>query len=202
MNILHTFSIALVGVALALALPLATVHADTSTTTADYWHGFLFETELTAAGEVGTGTPMAATSSALTTTAHAGAWFAGSGRDLNYWLSAFSTESIAGAHFHCGAAGQVGPVVVNLLGSMNTATTSPMATSSTLAVNGEIGRGYVTDSDIASTGASCSSVIGYSIMTTQDLAKAIREGKIYANVHTALYPNGAARGQLMAYPGW
>lgn len=127
-------------------------------------------------------------------TGEAGAWFAGNGQDLNYWISAFGDSQVTGAHFHCAAPGQDGPIVVSLMNK---------SASSTSGTNGEIGRGYLTNSDIAATGAQCASTIGFPIKTVADLALAMLEGMIYANVHTSDNPNGAARGQLtLPNHGW
>lgn len=159
----------------------------------DFWRGYLFETELRASAETHGATPAKASG-------HAGAWFAGDGQRFNYWFAVFSEERVTGAHFHCGDPGEDGPIVVhtdNRLGNV-------MATSSgtSTRVYGEIGRAYLTNADIRSTGEGCTGTIGYPIRNLSDLARAMREGKIYANVHTATYPAGAARGQLTMYPGW
>lgn len=152
----------------------------------DFWHGFLFETELIAAREVHDATPAIAT-------AHAGAWFAGDGVAMNYWLSVFSEEPVQDAHFHCGALDENGPAVVSLM------TEAPAAAGK---VYGEVGRKYLDEEDILPSGEDCESVIGYSIISISDLARAMRENDIYVNIHTPTHPEGAARGQLMAYPGW
>ena len=167
--------ITLVGL---LLVPLAFASAETRR---DFQDGKLFETELTAGEETRDATPAVATG-------HAGAWFANDGDYFNSWLSVFSEEPILGAHFHCAAAGSDGPVVARLDNLQN-------GTTSTR-VYGEIGRGYLSDNDIEPTGAGCAATIGYPIASVADLARAMLDGYIYANVHTPTYPAGAARGQL------
>jgi len=120
----------------------------------EFWHGYLFETELTAAEEVHDATPALAT-------AHAGAWFANEGTAMNYWLSVFSEEPVVDAHFHCGSPGENGPAIVDLI-------TNPI--NSTGKWYGEIGRKYITHEDILQSGRDCESVIGYSIFSVPDLA--------------------------------
>ncbi len=140
--------------------------------------GHLFETELTAAEETHDAMP-------ATAAGHAGAWFGPNGAYFNYWLSVFSEEPLTGAHFHCAPRGEDGPVVVHLENIAGTSTP-----------NGEIGREYLDDDDIAGTGAGCADTIGYAIEDLEDLARAMLEGNIYTNIHTATYPAGAARGQM------
>jgi hypothetical protein len=107
-------------------------------------------------------------------------------RDFNYWLFAWSgSEKITDAHLHCGVPGQNGPIVVSLFHNASGTT-----------VNGQLSRAYVSSTDIESTGENCMNTIGYPIRNLKDLAKAIEEGKIYANVHSLNFPSGVARGQL------
>jgi hypothetical protein len=138
--------------------------------------GYTYETELLGKNEV---PPVP-----QETSGHAGVWFGKDGQDMNYWLSAFDGEDLTAGHIHCGAPGQNGPVVVSLYsGSNNNA-------------DGEIARGYIDDSDVEASAGNCASVIGYRINDLRDLARAIKEGKTYVNLHSAQYPNGVARGQL------
>lgn len=171
------------GAGIALSLTFAPLITLAQTNDADFWKGYLFETELTAAEETHDATPALATG-------HAGAWFAGEGVDFNYWLSVFSEEPVIGAHFHCAPSGSDGPVVLSL-DNKNPGGDGPFY--------GEIGRGYIADDDIATSGADCAATIGYPIATVADLARAMKEGVIYANIHTPSYPAGAARGQLTLF---
>lgn len=174
-------SVGVIACSLVLASAAYAAHDE------DFWHGYLFETELTAAEETHDATPAMAT-------AHAGAWFAGEGTAMNYWLSVFSEEPVTGAHFHCGSPGEDGPIVVHL-GNKNPGGSGKMY--------GEIGRGYLTNDDIElSTSLDCEHVIGYPITDVTSLASAMINGHIYANIHSATHPAGSARGQLEMYPGW
>ena len=106
---------------------------------------------------------------------------------LSFHLSANSNgEQLTAAHFHCGALGANGPIVVSLF-------SDPRGK----AVNGGLAGGPLRDSDIAASGAACASVIGFPIRSVQDFMKAVDAGDIYANIHSLAYPDGASRGQLM-----
>jgi hypothetical protein len=116
---------------------------------------------------------------------NAGVWFGENGKDMNYWLSAWSdNENLTAAHIHCGDPGENGPAIVTLFHDQG------------IQASGEIGRGYLSDGNIESGGASCDDVIGYEIRNLSDLSRAIREGRAYVNLHSQNYPNGVARGQL------
>ena len=91
-----------------------------------------------------------------------------------YTLTVYNaTSSVTGAHIHCGAPGQNGPVVV------------PLSMS-----------GTITDSTIQDQ-ASCPTPI-YDL---DDLKQAIRNGHAYVNVHTTTYPDGEIRGNLTGTGG-
>jgi hypothetical protein len=93
---------------------------------------------------------------------------------IHYILAATSTnETLTAAHLHCAPTGQNGPVVVPLALATSTATSS----------EGTIDAGDITDN--------CTG-----IDTIPQLVQSMRQGGIYANVHSVPFPNGTARGQL------
>jgi hypothetical protein len=140
--------------------------------------------------------------------------------NMQYSLSAVGS-GITMAHLHCAPTGVNGPVTVTLFDAPDTVVTNPATTtvatstsSSTstpsatstpttstttvpghVQISGVLASGTITNASVMS--ADCQSKIGYNIANIHDLARAIGEGKIYANVHTVQYPAGAARGQLM-----
>lgn len=91
-----------------------------------------------------------------------------------YTLNVYNaTSSVTGAHIHCGAPGQNGPVVVPLNSS-----------------------GTITDSSIQDQ-TNCPTPIH----DVDDLKQAIRNGHAYVNVHTTTYPDGEIRGNLTGSGG-
>ncbi len=104
------------------------------------------------------------------------------GETINYSLT-ITGPNITDAHLHCGQRGVNGPVVVGLLHNGSAQNMNNQTVSGTIGT-------------VAGTGADCEEVIGYGIYDTEDLTKAINEGKIYANVHNTQFPSGAARGQI------
>jgi hypothetical protein len=86
------------------------------------------------------------------------------------------------SHLHCAVAGVNGPIVVFLAGN------HPAG----LNVDGKwVDNARFTDQSIVNT--SCGT-------TVAELAQAMREGRVYVNVHTVAHPPGEVRGQL-APPG-
>ena len=122
------------------------------------------------------------------------------GSAMHYTLNAVGND-ITMAHLHCAAAGANGPAIVTLymMNPQNQATSTGSASSSMtmtgVTINGVLSSGSISNADIKS--ADCMSKIGSNIYTVSDLANAITNGKIYANIHTVQFPDGAARGQLM-----
>lgn len=106
------------------------------------------------------------------------------GSVMQYQLIVHGGENVTAAHLHCAGRGISGPPIVNLYAGE----TRP-------SVNGELASGIITMRDILAAGATCSP----NIRTVAHLAQAIREGKVYANVHTTKYPNGEIRGQVMMH---
>ncbi len=103
-------------------------------------------------------------------------------RSMSYTVQLLQGRRVLEAHLHCGAVGQNGPAIVPIF-------SSPTGVD----VDGTLASGTIDEDDILSIAATCDP----NITTMPHLIQAIREGKIYINVHTANYPNGAARGQLM-----
>ncbi len=91
--------------------------------------------------------------------------------------------NVVAAHFHCALPGENGPIAFGLF--------SP----GPLVFDGKKAEGTLTNAD--STGADCTSVIGRPVSNIVALAFAMRDGLIYANVHTTDNPTGEVRGQLL-----
>lgn len=100
---------------------------------------------------------------------------------LNYTLTLDNINDVTAAHLHCAMPGQNGPVVVPLFGAEDRSFQ-----------NGSIA-GTISASDITEAGMTCQP----NIQTFAHLIQAMREGKIYVNVHTVQNPQGEVRGQLM-----
>lgn len=92
-------------------------------------------------------------------------------------------DNVVAAHFHCARPGVAGPVVFGLF--------SP----GPLVFDGERAKGSLTNADF--TGANCVPLIGRPVPNIVALAFAMRDGLIYANVHTTNNPSGEVRGQLL-----
>lgn len=92
---------------------------------------------------------------------------------------------ITQAHFHCGPAGVNGPVVAFLFGPVD----SPVDVS-----DGSIEIALY-NSDIIS--PETMEVCDVPLNNIASLAFAMRAGKIYANVHSTVFPAGVIRGQLL-----
>ena len=95
--------------------------------------------------------------------------------------------TFAAAHFHCGRPGQNGPVAFGLV--------SP----GPLAFDGKRVRGTLTNAHF--TGADCTEAIGRPVNNSVALAFAMRDGLIYINVHSSVFPPGEIRGQLQERSG-
>ena len=99
---------------------------------------------------------------------------------------ALKVEDSAGAftraHFHCGRAGENGPIPFGLVDP------GPLAF-----IGGKV-EGVLTNADF--TGADCTPVIGRPVNNIASLAFAMKEGLIYINVHSTAFPPGEIRGQM------
>lgn len=93
------------------------------------------------------------------------------------------TGTFAAAHFHCGRPGQNGPVVFGLVNP------------GPLEFDGIRIRGTLTSADF--TGADCVEVVGRPVNNIIALALAMRDGLIYANVHSDIFPGGEIRAQML-----
>ena len=90
------------------------------------------------------------------------------------------------AHLHCQRPGLNGPVVIFLY-------PGPVTN-----VNGELAEGTLTNAGFLPAGATtCPGLIGRPVNNIAALAFAMRDGLIYANVHTLAHPGGEIRGQLL-----
>lgn len=93
------------------------------------------------------------------------------------------TNRIVGAHLHAGSTSQTGPVVVDLFNG-------PARN-----VNGLLIKGLIDNSSIAG----LNGVDEYpTVNSVASLYSAIQDGYVYANVHSAQFPDGVVRGQI--YP--
>lgn len=87
------------------------------------------------------------------------------------------------AHFHCGRAGENGPVIFGLI--------SP----GPLMFDGERIKGTLTNSNL-NVNADCVPDIGRSVNNIVALAAAMQDGLIYINVHSDVFPGGELRAQM------
>ena len=83
-------------------------------------------------------------------------------------------DNAAAAHFHCGGPSENGPPAISIFGGFD----------------GERAIGTLTNADILDLGCD-------SIVNLVSLAFAMRDGQVYANVHTSDNPHGEVRGQLL-----
>ena len=102
-------------------------------------------------------------------------------------LDVFDGVDILQAHFHCRRPGQNGPVVVFLFGLV----------AGGVNVDGQLARVTLTNDDIGAVGADCVPEIGRPVNNIVSLAFAMRDGLIYANVHSLANPAGEIRGQML-----
>ena len=87
------------------------------------------------------------------------------------------------AHFHCARAGQNGPIAFGL------------QNPGPLVFDGQRIEGALTNLDF--TGVDCIPVVGRPVNNIAALAFAMRDGLIYINVHSDLFPLGETRGQML-----
>jgi hypothetical protein len=92
-------------------------------------------------------------------------------------------RNVTAAHFHCGRPGVTGPVAFGIF--------SP----GPLTFDGGEAQGVLTNA--AFTGQDCTPNVGRTVNTIAALAFAMRDGLIYANVHTTENGPGEVRGQLL-----
>jgi len=94
---------------------------------------------------------------------------------------------ITRAHFHCNKPGENGPIVFGIF--------DPGPFPVPMDVTSLILEGTLTNADY--TGADCVPTTGRVINNLASLAFAMREGLIYANVHTVFRGGGEVRGQMI-----
>lgn len=92
------------------------------------------------------------------------------------------TGNFTAAHFHCGRPGENGPVAFGMVGP------------GPLMFDGMRIRGTLTNLDY--TGADCVEMVGRPVNNLASLAFAMRDGLVYANVHSDVFPAGEIRGQM------
>lgn len=90
--------------------------------------------------------------------------------------------NFAAAHFHCGRPGQNGPVAFGLINP------------GPLSLDGNRIRGTLDNSNF--NGADCTGIVGRPVNNIAALAFAMKNGLIYLNVHSDVFPPGEIRGQL------
>lgn len=91
--------------------------------------------------------------------------------------------AVTQSHLHCAPAGQNGPVIAFLFGSI----------PGGFDVDGSLAEFTLTDANILPAGEDCS----VPVHDIASLTQALQAGIIYANVHTVAHPGGEIRGQLM-----
>jgi hypothetical protein len=92
-------------------------------------------------------------------------------------------DAVFGAHLHCNVAGQNGGIVVGFFGP------GPFG-----GFDGKRLVGTITNANITDIGA-CGG--GSPVNNIAALRAAMEQGRIYANFHTAAFPGGEVRGQLL-----
>jgi hypothetical protein len=107
-------------------------------------------------------------------------------------LSVFNGVEVRVAHLHCERPGRNGPVVIFLFGPADPP----------INVDGELAEGTLTNAGFLPAGAGagptdCPALIGRPVNNIASLAFAMRDGLIYANVHTVAHSGGELRGQLL-----
>jgi hypothetical protein len=104
-------------------------------------------------------------------------------KEAEYTLRVDSGVRVTQSHFHCGAAGVNGPVIVFLAGFHALGWD----------VDGKwVGNATLTDANVVNT--ACGS-------TLAAIFEQARLGNVYVNVHSVAHPAGVARGQLLPADG-
>ena len=112
--------------------------------------------------------------------------FNGDLTEAEFELKVSDGEAVLQAHLHCAAADTNGPVVVFLFGKI----------PGGFDVDGDLAEFTLTDANVSAVDADCVPSIGMAINDIAELAQAMQDGNIYANVHTIANPGGEIRGQL------
>lgn len=177
------FGIVIAGILVALGallfVGISTAHGQAVArreTNPSMVNGTVFTTLLSGVEEV------PANTSTMSGRAHFVESYSRTGSEMHYQLIVHDGKDITGAHLHCGPRGVNGPVIINLLKE-----------ESKTFVHGELASGVIEQNDILAAGATCTP----NIRTVAHLTQAMREGKVYVNVHTTQYPGGEIRGQVL-----
>ena len=136
-----------------------------------------FEAELTGAQEVG---PVE-----TDTTGKAEVEFSNDFSTAAFEVEVFDGDAVTQAHFHCAPEGENGPVVAFLFGFI----------PGGFDVDGHLAKFTLTNDNILAD-ATPSETCPADINTLEDLAEAMQDGLVYANVHTVANPGGEIRGQM------
>jgi hypothetical protein len=101
------------------------------------------------------------------------------GKELKYKVTVSDIENVTAAHVHKGAMGKDGPplALIDIKGKKEGV------------FSGTLAEGTITDKDLLGP------MKGKSV---KDLARELKAGDTYVNVHTAKYPDGELRGQIKA----
>lgn len=117
-------------------------------------------------------------------TAHAVVSFDAGFTALRVRVTLNTSDGVVAAHFHCGRAGQNGPVAAGLI--------SP----GPLMLENDMIKGMLTNANF--TGVDCNPVVGRPVNNVASLALAMRDGLVYLNVHSMDFPAGEIRGQMLS----
>ncbi len=105
---------------------------------------------------------------------------------VDYQLDVREGTAVTQAHIHCALAGTNGPIVVFLF---------PL-TSPGVDVDGELAEGTLTQADLLAVDFAANPACGLTINNISSLLHALREGRLYVNVHSEDNPAGEVRGQI------
>jgi hypothetical protein len=103
--------------------------------------------------------------------------------DVNLRVNQNTVGAVTRAHFHCARPGENGPIIFGLFDP------GPFPVGNRV-------RGTLTNADL-NPGQDCIPTTGIVVNNLASLAFAMREGLIYANVHTSAFPGGEIRGQMI-----
>jgi hypothetical protein len=95
------------------------------------------------------------------------------------------TGTFTRAHFHCNRPGANGPIAFGLVDP------------GPLVFDGRRVRGVLTNADFSGSDCGAVALVGRPVNNIAALAFAMRDGLVYVNVHTDLFPGGEVRGQLL-----
>jgi hypothetical protein len=108
--------------------------------------------------------------------------------EITFKLDVLGGVGVTEAHFHCGRAGENGPVIAFLFGPVEGGD-----------VNGELASGTLTNENFVAE-ADCFMMIGRPVNNVASFFFAAKDGLIYVNVPTITHTLGEVRGQLIILP--